>query len=122
MIEGIKIGERVVVSENGRRRSDWPGIVVWTGRVWMQVVRAEDHGDLRALRRKFRFDTQTDGSTIGAPSRFYTLAQYAEKQRRDEALTFLKGQGVRLDYDSPWRRKEALLAEIIGPHARQTKP
>jgi hypothetical protein len=120
----IEAGQEVMVSDVGRSTANWRGIVVWVGRVWMQVVHEEDRALPGAFRRKFRLDDQTDGSVYSSRARFYTLEQYEEKRKLDDATSFLKGQGIRLDYDSPWRGKETELAFALinATKTTQEKP
>jgi hypothetical protein len=84
------------------------GRVVKIARTWVTI--AVDQGGYENEFR-FRMDDRTDGSDW--PDRFYTLDQWAEKVRRDEALTFLREQGVYLESSSPWRGREETLAELI---------
>lgn len=117
----VEPGQQVIVADRSRHSATWRGVVVWVGRVWMQVVREEDQGRPGALRHKFRLDNQSDGSKYGDRARFYTLGQHVEKQKLDEATSFLKDQGIRLDYDSPWRGREVQLALVLVSATKTTQ-
>lgn len=107
MLIDVQVGETVIL--HGRNRgaaTAREATVVSVARVWITV-------DAGTGQLRFRRDTQTDGSDYGYPLRFYTLTQWAEKQQRDEAATFLHEQGIDLRYDSPWRGRESELADVI---------
>lgn len=100
----VEVGDTVmVVQPHHDSRED---TVTKAGRVWITV----DEG---WQEKKFRRDTQTDGSGIGVSARFYTLTQWAEKQQRDEVTAYLREQGIDLRHDSPWVGREAKLAAIL---------
>lgn len=106
----VEMNEPVVIIDGGRSKAR-RGDVVKIGRVWIEV-QPEGYGPGYTLR--FRLDTQTNGSQIGVPARFYTLDQWAEKQRRAEATAFLHEQGISIDNRSLWRGREIELAKRLG--------
>jgi hypothetical protein len=116
-VKTMAVGDEVVIIEiierYNRGAEAWRGTVVRVGRVWIEVVRVEDNGDIRAARHKFRMDNQTTGTGYTNAPRFYTLDQYAAREREIEVSRFLKAQGISLNYDSPWRNREAELAELL---------
>ena len=107
----VKLGQPVKIV-TGYKTAAVSGTVTKIGRVWIEVT---PDGWGRALR--FRLDDQTDGSRVGVSPHFYTLEQWAEKQRRDEAGKFLREQGISVDFGSPWRGRETELAALIRPPA-----
>lgn len=106
----VGMNEPVVMVEGSRGRRELHGKVVKVGRVWIEI-QPEGWADGRTIR--FRLDTQTDGSKIGAPPHFYTLGQWAERQQREEAFKLLREQGISVDAGSPWRGREAELADLV---------
>lgn len=107
----VEIGQTVMVTDGyGRAKTNViRGEVVKIGRVWIDV-----HREGKGWGWRFRLDTQTDGGTIGTPPRFYTLGQWAEKERQDNAAAFLLAQGVMVEYASPWRKRMVELARLMG--------
>lgn len=102
----VKVGDKVMITEYRAVRE---AEVVKIARVWITVKYLGKYSH----ESKFRLDIQTDGSNYGTPSRFYTMDQWEEKQRRDEASIFLSEQGISLEYRSPWRGREIELANVI---------
>jgi hypothetical protein len=106
-------GDTVVMQDgnHARRMSHRNGTVIKVARVWI-TVRPEgatrDSGD-----RRYRLDTQTDGGDRAFAGRFYTLDQWAERERRNAADAFLREQGIDVRRDGPWWRREVELADII---------
>jgi len=111
----IEVGQQVIVLSGNRwpTQADTPGVVTQAARVWITVA-VGDYG----REQRFRLDTQTDGSTIGVPDRFYTMEQWAETQRNDAARAFLHEQGIYLQPRSPWCNCPAQLVDLIK--ARRT--
>jgi hypothetical protein len=107
----VQIEQQVKVTDgHGRAKATvYDGTVVKVGRVWIDV-----HKDGQQWGWRFRKDTQTDGSNFGHRPRFYTLEQWATKQRQDSAEAYLREQGIDVRYDSPWRERMTELAKTIG--------
>lgn len=105
----VEIGDTVIVKIRNDRL-DRRYVVTNVARVWI-TVRPE--GEMRAGRdRRFRLDNQTDGCP-DAMARFYTLDQWADVQRKNEAWAFLRDQGVDVRRDGPWWGREIDLADLI---------
>lgn len=107
----VQVGQQVIVTDGlGRAKMDvLNGTVAKVARVWIDV-----HREGRNQGWRFRLDTQTDGSTIGSPPRFYTLTQWATKLRKDSAAAYLREQGITIKYCSPWRDRQTELAKLMG--------
>jgi len=114
----VEVGQPVIMVDGNHygRMTTQRGTVVKAARVWI-TVQPDDNAHKWAAQR-YRLDTQTDGSPYSYAPRFYTLEQWAERERRDQAQTFLRKQGISIEYSSPWRGHEHELAELIRPHAR----
>lgn len=95
----VRVGDRVMLSREGysRKAAAREGMVTGAARVWLSIT---PQGLTRALR--YRRDTQTDGSNYGYPPRFWTMDQWAERERGIDASAFLSGQGIRIEYGSVW--------------------
>ncbi len=106
----VQIGEQVVVTFGQRGLSAQRGEVVKVGRVWIEV---QPDGSRPGHAYRFRLDTQTDGSQYASSSRFYTLDQWAERERQNDASKFLSDQGIRIDFGSAWRGREVELVNLI---------
>lgn len=100
----VKVGDIVIIG--GREYEPREATVTKVGRAWITVGEGWQE-------KRFRLDDQTDGSEIGYPVQFYTPSQWAEKQRADEASTFLREQGIEFGWTSPWRGREVELADLI---------
>lgn len=100
----LAVGDTVIVQRNRQTPSELT--ITKIGRVWITVGEGWQE-------QRFRLDDQTDGSGYGYGSRFYTHAQWAEKQQRDAAVAFLRDHGIDVRFDSPWRGRETELANII---------
>lgn len=108
----VEMGQQVVIFDHySSRGAPTRGEVVKVARVWIEI-QPEGQTSIHA-RRKFRLDTQTDGSEIGFRGRFYTLDQWAGEQRRSKAAEFLCEQGIVIINRSPWRGREVELAELL---------
>jgi hypothetical protein len=107
-VKSMTVGDRVAITE-GYRKTDtvYHGTVTHVARVWITVQ--PDIGSPI----KFRMDDQTTGTGYASAPRFYTLDQYAQRERELAASQFLKSQGISLNYDSPWRKRETELAELL---------
>lgn len=103
-MDKLTVGDTVIV--HSYRQAPREAAITKIGRAWITV------GEGRHEQR-FRLDNQTDGSGYGHGSRFYTRAQWAEKQQLDAAMTFLRDQGIDVRFDSPWRGRETELATLI---------
>lgn len=111
MTNAVKVEmNQPVVMADGYRRGPDRGTVVKVGRVWIEIL---PEGWPAGRTRRFRLDTQTDGSEIGTPARFYTLDQWAERERRVEADRFLREQGIRIETGSRWHGREVELASLL---------
>lgn len=103
----VKVGDKVMITEY---RSVREAEVVKVARVWITIKYEGKYSS----ERRFRLDTQTDGDVqYGNGVRFYTMDQWEEKQRRDEASIFLHKQGITIEYGSPWRGREIELAALV---------
>lgn len=106
----VRIGDTVMIhSGGGRSQQTYEAEVVKVARVWITVMTI---GEYRHELR-FRLDDQTDGSNYGYGTRFYTLGQWAARKRNDEAVDFLRGQGITIEFRSAWRGRSAELADLI---------
>lgn len=101
----VKVGDTIMVSMGYGRKKTMEATVTKVGRVWIET----NHLD------KFRLDTQTNGSNYGDAPRFWTMEQWAERFKRNEACKFLREQGINVARfsGSPWWGREVELAEII---------
>lgn len=114
----VTVGQPVIMT--GNRPGGEPGTVVKVGRVWIGI---RPNGVLGDWTYQFRLDDQTDGRKIGARPRFYTLDQWAEKLRHDEARTFLREQGITIEYSSArWGGRHVELADVIRAHLESPAP
>lgn len=120
-IEYVKANDVVIVASGNhpRNRQAQRYVVTKVARVWITVRPEGDEDRNHWLDKRFRLDDHTDGSGIGAPDRFYTLGEWAAREREDAADVFLRDQGIQVGYDSPWRARKAELADIIR---RAVKP
>jgi hypothetical protein len=111
MTAKVKVGQTVMVLDgHGRARAEPKrGTVVKVGHVWIDVHREGQRWGWR-----FRLDTQTDGSNFGHPPQFYTLDQWAQHEREESALAFLRAQDIMIGYASPWRTRMVELATLLG--------
>lgn len=107
----VAVGDKVIVSRQQQEPRE--AEVVKVGRAW--VTLAVTYRSFQQLQR-FRLDTQTDGSKIGIPPRFFTLDQWAAAQAASRASRFLRGQGIQVDSRSPWHGREVELADLIVDH------
>lgn len=76
--------------------------VVKVGRVWCELQRQGG-----GCTERFRMDTRTPyapGKGYGSAPRFYTLEEWAERERAQADLAFLNKQAIRFDtyVKSPW--------------------
>lgn len=101
----VEIGQPVIVTDRGR---SFLATVITVNRVWITIL---PDGFRPSSAKLFWLDTQTDGASV--PRRFYTLDQWADKERRDAALRFLREQGITVDHGSPWQGREETLSELI---------
>jgi len=113
----ITEGDVVIVGSGSHPRSWWIDryVVTKVARMWITTLPEDQVGKANTqwCERRFRMDDQTDGSRIGAPARFYTLAQWAHAEREAEGDDFLISQGIRLDSGSPWFKRRGDLADIV---------
>lgn len=99
----VKVGDTVVLVGDGRSREVE---VTKAGPVWITVGTGSSE-------RKYRREDGTDGSGYSQRPRIYTVAQWAEKQQREEALRFLREQGIVIGYGTLWWGREIELAKLI---------
>lgn len=111
----LEVGQEVVIL-TGYRARPTRGKVAKIGRAWIDVTPDGKMPDRNYPTSRFRLDTQTDGSGVGSPARFYTLDQWAEREREIAASKFLQEQGIDLRFGSPWRKRAVELADLIRPH------
>ena len=114
----VEVGQPVIMVEgnHSRHMTTRRGTVTKAARVWITVQPDDDAREYAA--RRYRLDSQTDGSPYSYAPRFYTLEQWAERERRIEAEQFLSEQGVRIERASPWSGHVIELAELIRPHTK----
>jgi hypothetical protein len=115
----VTVGQRVILLDGNHSKNlrTTDGTVVKVARVWIEVLPEGLPDDPNGWnRRRYRLDTQTDGTPYSYAPRFYTLEQWDERERRDAAATFLREQGIDLRWESPWRGREHELAELLRPH------
>lgn len=98
-----------------RRRSDAgryiPAVVKSAARVWVTLT--SDEGGWPFVWR-MRLDTQDDGGNYpGSSYRFVTAEQKDREEATSAARKLLREQGIIVEYSSPWRGKEAKLAELL---------
>jgi hypothetical protein len=123
--EVVRVGDTVIVysGNHSRRMQADRYTVIKVAKVWITVRYEGKEESGAAWDRRFRLDDHTDGAEV-APSRFYTLTQWAKREREVEADAFLKEQGITLEYASPWRKRRAELADLIraglGPAGPET--
>lgn len=115
----VEIGQPVIIV-GGYRSEGRGGTVAEVARVWIKIQPDGTTGEW--ARQRFRLDDQTDGSRVGLPARFYTLDQWAEREREDEAATFLREQGIEVGFGSSWRGRKAELADLIRAHLEPPAP
>jgi hypothetical protein len=104
----VNVGDTVII-HNGYRNTvqrTYEATVTKVARIWITV------GEGYSARR-FRLDDQTDGTGEGWAKRFYTLEQWAEREKLNAAHAYLHKQGISLRSDSPWRGKETELADVL---------
>lgn len=102
----LKVGDEVMITEYASGRY-YKGTVVKIRRVWIEVQR-EGWIGTHALYR-FRLDTQTDGSSFSGPH-FWTMAQWAEREREQQDRAFLRAQGINIG----WRESKMTPATLIN--------
>jgi hypothetical protein len=108
-LEGLAVGSDVLVVQASYHRRAIKGdvqpiraTVTSKARVWIEAQQVD--GDQRYRRSwRFRMDNQTDGSDSHYADRFYTPDQYRFRQASISASDYLAGQGIRIDWDSPWK-------------------
>lgn len=106
----VELNEVVMMVEGYRRQTVHRGKVIKIGRVWIDVKR-EDQPARDSQR--YRLDTQTDGGQYVSSPRFYTLAQWAEMERHEQAARVLREQDISINSGSPWRGREVELAALL---------
>ena len=110
----VKVGETVKVIEypGGRVANAVvrDATVIKVARVWISV---QIHDSLWNQEQRFRRDSQTDGSPYSLASRFWTLEQWAAKEKLDAALALLREQGIDIRHESPWKDREVDLAAML---------
>jgi hypothetical protein len=118
----LEVGDEVLVVERGyHRRAVKEGVqpiratVTSKARVWITVEKVDGPTILGQYRRtwRLRLDHQTDGSDSAYAVQFYTFDQWRFHQAHNEAREYLTEQGIRIDWDSPWKRREIELARGI---------
>jgi hypothetical protein len=104
----------IVTGSTGRKVDTKRHTVVRVGPVWITTVRIEDVGKPWATEYRFRRDTQRDPRDVGYGSQFYTLAQWAEQERKAAVCEFLHSQGIVVESGSPWSTRLEELAGLIS--------
>lgn len=94
-IEGIKVGDRLILVSSSRYHSDTGVIVTRIGRKYVYVARWGGKGELS---ERFELATGIQDSDYGSPYRLYTPAAYEERARRTAVRARLRKAG--LGYDS----------------------
>jgi hypothetical protein len=83
-------------------------------RVWVTIVGTV--GERKHPQEwRMRLDTQDEGDRNYSQrnARFETPDQHAYDRRLTAAYNYLLGQGIRLDWDSPWRDRTVELADLL---------
>jgi hypothetical protein len=114
----LTVGQDVVVvrspNDSRRRKPEEnfiPARVVKVARVWIEIQRAD--GATWPIWR-MRRDTQDEGSDFsGNNAQFVTLEQHAWEEARRWGQGVLQENGITIGLTSPWRGREAELADLI---------
>lgn len=114
--------QRVIVvrSPNDQRRCTpkeryIPARIVKASRVWIEMERADlQPSQLGHRTWRMRRDTQDEATDYsGRNARFVTLEQHAWEEARRWGREVLDSNGIQLVTGSPWREREAELADLI---------
>lgn len=112
----LKVGQTVIVRRSGDLRHVVEegryvkAEVVKANRVWIEI----DQIDAPYPRTwRMRRDTQNEGTGTSYVARFATVEQHAWDQRQEAAFSVLRGNGIRIENGSPWRGREAELADLL---------
>lgn len=94
--------------------------VVKAARVWVELASVStrtswDNIVVPERTWRMRMDTQNEATEFsGSNDQFLTLPQYQWQIARDWARSVLTEQGIRLDTDSPWRKRIVELADLLS--------
>jgi hypothetical protein len=99
----------MMVDGHGRTLRTHRGKVVKIGRAWI-TVETEDYP---GWTERYRLDDQTNGGGYSYSPRFYTLAQWDERERQAQATKVIRDQGISINFESPWRGREVELAALL---------
>lgn len=105
------VGDDVFVREGGGRHATTTAAkITAVGRVWVTIEAANSRRQW-----KLRKDTQRDARGVGYATNFVTPEQLAYDEKASTAAKYLAEQGIRVEYDSPWRGSDGTiaLAEIL---------
>lgn len=116
----LTVGQKVVVYRSpddmrGRKKSDReiPAHVAKIGRTWVQLNR-DDHPDFFPSDWRMRMDVQNEATQYGGSNAsFATLEQHAWDEANRWGCQMLTENGITLEFRSPWRGQEHVLADLI---------
>lgn len=127
----LTVGDTVIVlptrmGQRNDRSVPTRAVIVKRGRVWIDVEAEEGGTALAYYDRRFRLDTQHNGSgNTTTRGRFVTEAQYAWDLRRTAVGEYLRGIGITVertirvrDFNvpsvaGPWYGRELELANLL---------
>ncbi len=101
----VAVGDEVFVREGGHRGSARPATIAKVGRVWLTLKSTESGREWRMRR-----DRQTTGSGVGYETSFCTPDQLAYDRQASAASAFLQGQGISVNFGSPWWDSDGRIA------------
>jgi hypothetical protein len=123
----VRAGDEVIVTQNIGRGAlrIWRARITKVARVWVELEEVVCEPEMhRPSTWKMRLDTQQENVTKAEArramvARFWTLAQWERKVTLERARELLAGQGIRIEYTSPWSEREVELAELLRSHLEQ---
>jgi hypothetical protein len=124
----VRAGDEVIVTQNIGRGAlrTWRARITKVARVWVELEEVVCEPEMHwPSTWKMRLDTQQENVTDRTPgggmyqARFWTLAQWERKVALERARELLAGQGIRIEYTSPWSEREVELAELLRSHLEQ---
>jgi hypothetical protein len=126
----VQAGDEVIVTKNIGRGDlrTWRARITKVARVWLELEELRQEEIPSTWHRctwRMRRDTQQENVTDRTPggglyqARFWTLEQWERKVTLERARELLAGQGIRIEYTSPWSEREVELAELLRSHLEQ---
>lgn len=116
----LEVGDEIlVVHPSYRTRNTDPNqperaVVTSKARIW--ITAEQPYGlDMSRYRKswRLRLDNQTDGGESNYAVRFYTPDQWRFRQALNDAERYLVTQGIRVEWDSPWKHRAIELARMV---------